>query len=210
METPISESSSPEGYSVQGRMADTPRSVGAPNPGFRQSSLGMRKSTVYGVLLFLLQHPDFELSEGQRLWIVYYARKLSEAELLKAGNTSLSLLSNELHRQRMKHEINRLHHSVPSLNPLNLPEKRRIGIGYRDKGALRPLHRPRPEGERTFWDEDILYLLPLSYEVTGKWLTADEVSSLIGVDLLNLVLQQIQKQTLPYVPYQTHTGKPGA
>lgn len=194
MDTPISNSSDPV-QSVQGRMADTPHPVSAPFQGFRSLS-GMKRSTRYGILLFLMQNSTaFALSEGQRLWIVYYARKLSEAELLKAGRFSESLSQDQVLRQRMKHQIRETHIRVPSLNPIQLPEKRRIGIGYRDKGALRPLHQRRRLGVRAIWDEELpIYLQPLTYEATGRWLTADEVESLVGVDL-NLVLSQIRIQS---------------
>jgi len=181
----------PEGEdSIQDRMADTPRSVGAPMERYSKIQ-GMRESTKYGILLFLLQS-GHELSDGQRLWIVYRSRKFSEAELLRSAELSLRLLQDDILRTRMRWEIRKIHHSVPSLNPKNLPEKRRIGIGYRDKGALRPLHRNRVLGERAFWDEDIQYLLPLTHEVTGRWITADEVVSLVGIDRLNLALTTIQ------------------
>lgn len=199
MNVPISRGNLPFDRSDQGRMADTPHTIGAPLQGFRSLS-GMKQSSRYGILLFLLQSPEHELSEGQRLWIVYRSRKFSLAELLKAGKLSESLLTNEVQRKRMQKEISETHHRVPSLNPKQLPEKRRIGIGYRDKGALRPLHHRRIIGERTFWDQDLLYLLPLDYEVKGKWLTADEVDSLVGVDLLNLVLLKIQEQYSVQVP----------
>jgi hypothetical protein len=193
LSTPISRNDPPVN-SEQVRMADTPHPVSAPFQGFR-SLKGMKQSTRYGILLFLLQSSEsFELSEGQRLWIIYRARKLSEAELLKAGEFSEKLLSDEVLRKRTKHQINETHVRVPSLNPKQLPEKRRIGIGYRDKGALRPLHHQRRIGEVVVWSEDIQYLLPLDQIVEGRWITADEVQSLIGVDLLNLSLAQIRSQ----------------
>jgi hypothetical protein len=163
--------------------------------GFRDLK-GMRKSTRYGILLYLLSNSkDFELSENQRLWIIYYSRKFSEAELLRASDVSERLNSDSLFLLRMKKEIHETHVRVPSLNPLNLKEKRRIGIGYRDKGALRPLHQKRDLGEISLWDEDIRFLLPLNFEIQGRWITAKEVSSLIGVNLLNEVLYQIERQT---------------
>jgi hypothetical protein len=193
LSTPISRNDPPVN-SEQVRMADTPHPVSAPFQGFR-SLKGMKQSTRYGILLFLLQSSEsYELSEGQRLWIIYRARKLSEAELLKAGEFSEKLISDEVLRQRTKHQINETHIRVPSLNPKQLPEKRRIGIGYRDKGALRPLHHQRRLGERTVWSEDIQYLLPLDSDLTGRWITADEVESLIGVDRLLMSIAQIQSQ----------------
>lgn len=200
METPISREPRPVN-SGQVRMADTPYSVSAPFQGFR-SLKGLKRSTRYGILLYILQNSLlYDLSEGQKLWIIYYARKFSEAELLKAGKFSEQLSQDLTVQQRMKHHIRETHIRVPSLNPLQLPEKRRIGIGYRDKGALRPLHHQRRLGDRIFWDEDIRYLLPLNVEVTGRWLTAEEVSGLAGVDHLSLSLAQIQVQFSSWSDY---------
>jgi len=180
----------------QDRMADTPHSVGAPFHGF-QSLRGMKQSSRYGILLYLLFSPDHELSNDQILWIVYRQRKLSEAELLKAGKLALSLIENEVHRQRLKKEIRETHIRVPRITPSQIPEKRRIGIGYRDKGALRPLHQKfRDNSVSSYWDEDIMHLLPLDYETVGRWITADEVYSLVGVDLLSLSLASIQQNLI--------------
>lgn len=154
----------------------------------------MRESTKYGILLHLMQNPElYELSEFQRLWIVYRSRKLSEAELLRSGIISENLNSDGILRQRMKHQIRLLHIRVPSLNPINLPEKRRIGIGYRDKGALRPLHEDRKIGEPAYWSEDIQCILPLTNEEDGRWITADEVTELVGRDRLILSLLSINQ-----------------
>lgn len=191
MNTPIPRDANPRESIFQGRMADTPRPVGVPFQGFRNLS-GMSEATRYGILLFLLWSPEHELSEEQVLWIVYRARKLSEAELLKSGRLFEKLASNEISRQGLKREIAETYSRVPRLYPKQIPEKRRIGVGYRDKGALRPLHRSRALGERVFWDEDILYLLPLDYEAVGRWISADEVLNLVQMDHLNLALSTIQ------------------
>ena len=191
MDTPISREPDPEGIVPQGRMADTPRSLAAPIPGFLNLK-GLRQSTRYGILLYLMQSPDYSLSNEQRLWIIYRARKLSEAELLRAGRFSDDLNSRQDIRKRMRKDIEETFIRVPRLLPKQIPEKRRIGIGYRDKGALRPLHQKRILGERVFWDEDVQYMLPLTYTSVGKWISADEVVSQTGNDLLNLVLHTIQ------------------
>lgn len=194
MNSPISRSEPPDQVST-GEDGRHPLPGKRSNQGFRGLK-GMRRSTRYGILLYLLSNSKkFELSENQRLWIIYYSRKFSEAELLRASDVSERLNSDSLFFLRMKKEIQETHVRVPSLNPMTLKEKRRIGIGYRDKGALRPLHQKRDLGEISLWDEDIKFLLPISYETKGSWITAKEVSSLIGVNLLSEVLYQIEKQT---------------
>lgn len=167
-----------------------------PRDGFTEKTKDMRESTAYGILLFFLNNTfDWPLSTGQRLWIVYRARKLSLPELLRAGQYSDLLISDEAVKQRMFRRIREIYFAVPSLDPKQIPEKRTIGIGYRDKGSLRPLHQTRTIGEEVFWDEDIAFLLPFGHEIEGKWITAEEVESLVGRDLLILAIQQIQRQT---------------
>lgn len=174
------------------RMAETPRSVGAPKDGFTDLP-GMRKSTRYGILLYFLNNStEWPLSPGQVLWIVYRARKFQETELLRAGQFCEQLSEDEKVRTRMFEQIRHTYFRVPSLGPKWIPEKRTIGIGYRDKGSLRPLHEQRNIGEEVFWDEDISYLLPLNQLIEGRWITAEEIKSLIGEDLLILALGAVQ------------------
>lgn len=181
----------PLGRVSQDRMADTPRSA---DPPFRNSSRRkgkLKKSTYYGILLYIMSEFAEDISPEQRAWIVYYSRKLSIAELLKASNFSSKLRTEQNTLQRTLNEIQRIRRRIPRLEPLNLPEGRRIGIGYRDKGALRPLHEKRVIGERCFWDEDLRAILPFSYEIEGKWITANEVNSLVGENHLELALRQL-------------------
>lgn len=191
-DTPIAEGSHPE-LLASGEDGRNPPRGKRSKDGYLAFS-GMRESTKYGILLYLLQSSAFPLSSGQVLWIVYRSRKFSEAELLRAGLFAETLAQDEKVRSRHRRDIEKLYTRVPSLNPKRLPEKRTIGIGYRDKGVLRPLHQQRERGVESFWDEDIRYLLPLSYDVCGKWITSEEVKSLIGENLLYLAIQQAQKQ----------------
>lgn len=206
--TPIS-SSTPEGHDPQDRMAEILRPITPPKEGFTAIKW-MKESTKYGILLFFLQNQNiYPLSEGQILWIVYRARKLSEAELLRSAKFSLVLTNSEQARLRSRSNISKLYYCVPSLDPKRLPEKRTIGIGYRDKGSLRPLHENHGSEGIEFWDEDISYLLPLSYTIEGKWISAEEVISLVGVEPLILATLQVQKQTLQnYYPWKQNTPDP--
>lgn len=166
-----------------------------PRDGFTALT-GMRESTRYGILLYFMRNStEWPLSDGQILWIVYRARKLSLAELLRAGQFSGELNDNKETFRRTLKQIKETYFRVPSLNPKLIPEKRTIGIGYRDKGSLRPLHQQRRIGEEVFWDEDIAYLLPLNHKIEGRWITAEEVESLIGVDLLILAVMQSKNMT---------------
>jgi len=158
-------------------------------------AIRLRKSVYYGFLLFILQEFRVLLHDDQVRWIIYYSRKLSEAELLKAGKLAHQLVENELVQRRSAREIVRIFHSIPLLRKPLTPEPRRIGTGYHDKGALRPRHKPRLPGVETFWTQDIQHFL--SSEMEGKWITAEEVESQIGNDLLEMIRKNlIENRTL--------------
>jgi hypothetical protein len=168
----------------------TPRVVHPP----KHSSRGyqrLKKSTYYGILLFILDQDRGRLSENQIVWIIYYSRKLDESQLSRAVEIYKQLKFKDSFLSRMKHDVERIRSNVPRLEPKILPEKRRIGTGYHDKGSLRPLHQRRSYGELPIWDEDISYLLPLTYEIRGTWITAEEASELIGVNQIQLALGQL-------------------
>jgi hypothetical protein len=173
----------------------TPRVVHPPKHSFRGYQR-LKKSTYYGILLFILDQDRGRLSENQIVWIIYYSRKLDESQLSRAVEIYKQLKFKDSFLSRMKHDVERIRSNVPRLEPKILPEKRRIGTGYHDKGSLRPLHEKRTIGERAIWDEDIVYLLPLDYQVRGTWLTAEEVCELVGVDHLQLVLHQLKTESL--------------
>lgn len=178
------------------RMADTPRPVDPPVRVHKRSGK-LKKSTYYGILLYLVTEFAESLSPEQRAWIVHYSRKLSIAELLKAENFSSKLRTEEQTLKRTQNEIERIRTRIPRLENLTTPEPNRIGIGYRDKGALRPLHERREFGEISYWDEDVRIFLPYDQEIVGKWITASEVSCLVGEDLLELIARQLQEHKHP-------------
>lgn len=176
------------------RMADTPRS--AVLPFHSQKKGNLKKSTYCGILLYILVEYRKDLTDNQVAWIIHFSGKLSIQELLKASELSSKLITEENTLRRSQPEIERIRRNVPSLQKSKYPEKRRIGIGYRDKGALRPLFQKRELGVETFWDEDLKFLLPLSYEVVGKWITAEEVIALVGVNHFELMKNQLGENQL--------------
>lgn len=170
------------------RMADTPR---VENPPVQVLVLKpLRKSIYYGILLYLLQTRRKSLPPEKVFWIIHYSKRLSETELLKAAKFSEQLLTDEKTLRRTRKEIERIYPRIPFARIVPVPELRRIGTGYHDKGALRPRHHPRLEGERVFWSQDLKWMLPPTVETEGKWLTANEVQSLVGEDFLSLMLHQ--------------------
>jgi len=169
------------------RMADTPRSIDPPVRSGSRRKTKLKKSTYYGILLYIMSEFSKDLSSEQRAWIVYYSRKLSIAELLKATNFQAKLSSEEKTLERTMHEIKRIRSRIPRLENLSLPEPNRIGIGYRDKGALRPLTKKREIGEDSFWSDDVKSVFPSLQESEGKWITANEVNSLAGDTIFELL-----------------------
>jgi len=194
MDTSSSNESSTRGL-LSGQDGRTPRVV-HPSIHSNRRFQRLKKSTYYGILLYLQEHCRQDLSDNQVAWIIYFSRNLDESQILRSIKISRDLANSEDFYRRMFSDLERIRKSVPRLEPKKLPEVRRIGTGYHDKGSLRPLHRRRNLGESVVWDEDISYLLPTHYEIRGTWITAEEVLDLIGVDLLKLMMNQLGNQKL--------------
>lgn len=112
--------------------------------------------------------------------------RLSEEEILK-GYRFFDLLSKDTEVLRRTRPLLRRALSEMNRDRPILKETRRIGIGYRDKGSLRPVHKPRPEGSISCWNEDILFLLPFDPEFEARMITLEEVRSAVGYDILELL-----------------------
>lgn len=155
----------------QREMADTP--VAVPRSRKRKAP---RKSVQLGYLLILLE--DGELSEGQIRFVVKLQGKMKLEELLSAQELYLKLRKSSRSNARSRKEREEVQRRTPSLDAKStLAEKRRIGVGYRDKGALRPSHRPR-EVVRVFWSEDIPGYSSLNKDgeqEDPRWISAEEL-----------------------------------
>lgn len=184
------------------RMADTPRPVKSTNFNVERKFKETPKAIRLGFCLYLVQDPSRELSDFQRSWIAHFATKLDESQLFRAFAYLTMLQSNNNFLYRALPMINYMHSRIPTGGP-RIPERRRIGIGYRDKGALRPLYQKREFGSESFWDEDIRAALPFSYDIQGKYLTAVEVKSLVGENLFELVMLQLER----HLPMQLKNRK---
>jgi len=174
-------------------MADTPHRVPHPlQP--RKEQKRLKSSVYFGILLYILRQDSDNLTLEQIQWITNYSKKLDENQLLRAGKFSQGLIQNGDRQVFHARDIWAVRRSIPWIEPFLVPEKVRIGKGYTDKGALRPLHKKeRSLGEMCFWDEDIRYLLPYDYQPVGTWITADEVRCLLGGNLLELVVMQLNQ-----------------
>jgi hypothetical protein len=106
---------------------------------------------------------------------------------------------------RAEQDLRAAQQRTPSLPAKSiLPEQRRIGVGYRDKGSLRPKHKPRPEAGVAFWSED-LPLLEKNKPEEPRWITAEELYSPEMYDTIQeLAFLSYIGQTLPL--YQFFSG----
>lgn len=164
------------------------------NPRRPQERVRLKKSIYYGILLYILDEFRILLHPDQVRWIIYYSRRLSDAELQKAGRFFTKLKSEEVVLRRTSNDIGRIFKAIPLMRKTVSPEPRRIGTGYHDKGALRPRHRPRLPGDETWWNQDLEWLLPQKVE-EGKWITAEEVESQISTDFLEIIRNNILLNT---------------
>jgi hypothetical protein len=97
----------------------------------------MRRSTRVGILLYIgsTEH----LTQPQKSFLAHAQGRLNSEEINRAIRVCSRLQKEERYRARLR--ISDL--SVPA--ETSAPRRRtprRIGIGYRDKGSLRPSHRP--------------------------------------------------------------------
>lgn len=90
------------------------------------------------------------LTVQQKAFLAHTQGKLNSDELQRALRIYSALCSDERFRARLRVQ----QATVPAeLSPPRPKEPRRIGIGYRDKGSLRPPHRPSLPGEVTVSSE---------------------------------------------------------
>jgi hypothetical protein len=113
---------------------------------------GMRRSTKVGVYLYLAS--TRKLTSEQKAFLAHTQGKLNYDEL----NRALRIYSDLCSDQRLRARLGVENTTVPALPPPRRPkEQRRIGIGYRDKGSLRPPHRPSlPGGDTISTDQEEL------------------------------------------------------
>lgn len=163
-----------DGTEGKREMADTP--VSAPRPNLTVSKGRYRKAVRLGYLL-VLKELKF-LSEGQITTMMEFQSKLNLDEVLSAQELYISLMNSPRAFARARQDLKKVLvecRAAPSKS--NRPEIRRIGVGYRDKGALRPSHKPRPV-TRVIWDQDIpvgSHSPWADSEESPRWISAEEL-----------------------------------
>lgn len=177
------------------RPAETPVSVSRPP---REKRLN--RSTFLGYLLYLLRQK--KLSEEQERFVITLQSKVNLQELTAAIELLTKLSNSNRSAARAKDDLELAYQKcgrIPAKS--KTPEERRIGVGYKDKGALRPTHKPRLHGSRAWWSEDLApALLVLPEE--PRWISSEELfgpEQYSEIQMLSLrsVFGQTEKRLLP-------------
>ena len=138
----------------------------------RSSRTKVSRAVYHGGLLY--RAATESISDEQKEFLCYHQEKLNEAELQKA----LLVMSQLLRSPRSLARANGswLPAWVPTLHTkLKLREQRRIGVGYRDKGSLRPRHKPSLPGRTTLGYSELVALFGESKVPDQIRPTPDEV-----------------------------------
>jgi hypothetical protein len=161
---------------------------------------GMRRRTELGYLFFLQYRGC--LSPGQWAYLMGLQKRVSSEELDSSIQLFGRLIKSPRSSARARKEIEQLLARTPSLNPKSIRrEQRRIGVGYRDKGALRLSHEDHQAPPRSWWWEDIAQILHLS----GDWMISEQLlaeEDLAKGDILSVSNQKIGS----FVSFETKGG----
>lgn len=171
---------------LQEKSAEPPRSITrAESNAVQQRKISrLRTSTYLGMLLLLTEQG--KLSEDQRRYVRKLQASVKFSELEKAISLVSKLRESPRSLARARVELERLQRDCPRIDAKsNLPEPRRIGVGYRDKGSLRLPHEDHDVPSRSWWSQDIEFLL-LDPPEEPQWIASEQ---LIGMDQQNLEIQ---------------------
>lgn len=174
------------------RPAEPPRAVSRPSNERR-----LKKSTFLGYLFFLQK--SGRLSEDQERYLLRLQSTVQEQELLAGIELLRALVASPRSAARAEQDLKNVQQRCPRIQAKSvLPERRRIGVGYRDKGSLRPTHRPSETPGRMWWSEDLRpALLEKFIPEEPRWLTAEELFGSEGYDTLQeLSLRQLYQTPL--------------
>lgn len=194
--SPVQSGKIPEQVTVK-RPAEPPRPISRPSKEKR-----LKKSTFLGYLLYLQKVS--RLSEDQERYLLRFQSTVQEQELLAAIELLRALVASPRSAARAEQDLQAVQQRCPRLHAkLITPEKRRIGVGYKDKGSLRPTHRPSEIPGRMWWSEDLRpALLEENIPEEPRWITAEELFGLKGYTeiqelSLRCLLQTPQAYLLP-------------
>lgn len=180
------------------RSAETPRLITRPPKEKR-----LNRSTFLGYLLFLQR--KHRLSEEQERFVIRLQSKASLQELAAAIELLTKLSKSERSAARAQSDLELAFERcgrIPAKS--KSPEERRIGVGYKDKGALRPTHKPREIAEDGWWSEDLAPALLVQPE-EPRWISSEELFGMAQYSeiqelALRAVFAQKTQRYLPVIP----------
>lgn len=136
-----------------------------------------KRSKYLGMLLFLQETQ--QLTEDQLRFVRQLQGRCKFTELVTAIELCRKLKESGRSAARARVELERIRQDCPRLSAKSvLREERRIGVGYKDKGALKLPHEDHETPPRMWWSADIDSGL-LEKPEEPRWITSDE---LFGMD----------------------------
>jgi hypothetical protein len=160
-------------------------------------------------MLLILQSQQ-KLSEDQERYVIKLQGKVKEEELFAALKLFTNLRKSTRALARAKEDLENTFQRCPRIPAKSrLPEPRRIGVGYRDKGALRDPTKPGTIYPRMVWSDDIAPAL-LSPPEEPRWISADELSELRHNPIQELALLAVFGYNLlsPLLPSKNQKTDP--
>lgn len=158
----------------------------------------LKRSTFLGYLLYLQKNN--RLVEDQQRYLLKLQSTVNEEELVASIELLRGLMQSPRSAARAEKDLQAVIQRCPRIPAKSpLPEQRRIGVGYRDKGSLRPLTRPSEEPGLMWWSDDLLpTLLERNIPEEPRWITAEELFGMKGYDpIQELAMLAVLSQNLP-------------
>lgn len=150
------------------RPAEPPRSASRPPKRKR-----LKTSTFLGYLLFLQRNK--QLSDTQERFVLRLQAKVKLEELTSAIKLLVGLTESPRAAARAKSDLELAKERCGRIEAKSIrQEQRRIGVGYRDKGSLRPTHRAKEVPGLQWWSDDLHPAL-LHPPEEPTWITAEEL-----------------------------------
>lgn len=174
--------------------AEPPRSISRASIKERR----LRPSRFLGYLLFLQR--EGRLSEDQERYLLKLQANSKFSTLEAAIQLLGKLIQSPRSISRSERDLQEVLRRCPRIAAKSIvKEKRRIGVGYRDKGSLRPSHRPVSEPPRMWWSEDLAPAFDPELE-EPRWITAEELYGHERLEILVMTWSSIRNQLVLPLP----------
>lgn len=145
--------------------AELPVTISQPRSSNKRARLS--RANRLGLYLYTLAH--FQTEDAQRQYVAYFQGRLNLEEVQKAMKFMHQLTTSPKIRARIQGQGFKFEIPFWRARPVHR-EQRRIGVGYRDKGSLRPAHRPVLPNNVSLGSEAIA----LGFSTPPRWLLNGE------------------------------------